>query len=231
MSEVVSSVLCQEGVNVDSPMRIPQIIIADDHPLLRSAVAQALRDMPQSAIVHEAWSLSTLEGQIAKCTDADLVLLDLSMPGASGFSALLFLRAVRPALPIVIISANDHPRTTRRAQQFGASGFIPKSAPVAEMCGAIQAVLDGESWFPPERAERSMEDARLAGQLAQLTPQQLRVLMCIGDGMLNKQIAHELGLAENTVKVHITAILRKLGVTTRTRAAILIKALEAGPLP
>jgi DNA-binding NarL/FixJ family response regulator len=225
------SLLCENARELNPPMRIPEIIIADDHPLLRSAVGHALRDLPQGAVIHEAWSFSTLERQIAERTEADLVLLDLGMPGAKGFSVLMFLRAVRATLPIVVISANDHPRTIRRAQQFGAAGFIPKSAPVATMRAAVQAVLDGESWFPAERAERNLDDARLAAQLAQLTPQQLRVLMCIAEGMLNKQIAHDLGLAENTVKVHITAILRKLGVNTRTKAALLVQVLDADHLP
>jgi len=204
----------------------PTIIIADDHPLLRMAVAHALRDLLEGVTIIEAWSLSSLEGQIAKYPDADMVLLDLRIPGAKGFSALMFLRAECPALPIVVLSSSEDRRTIRRAQQFGAAGFIPKSAAVDQMRAAIQAVLQGESWFPAERAERSVEDAKLAARLAQLTPQQLRVLICIADGMLNKQIAHELGLAENTVKVHITGLLRKLDVNSRTKAALLVKALE-----
>jgi DNA-binding NarL/FixJ family response regulator len=205
-----------------------KIIIADDHPLLRLAVSHALRDLPQGAVLLEAWSLSTLESRIAEHADADLVLLDLHIPGAQGFSALLFLRAEFPALPIVVLSSSEDRRTIRRAQQFGAAGFIPKSTAVDDMRGAIHAVLSGENWFPAKRAERSLDDARLAAQLGQLTPQQLRVLMCIADGMLNKQIAHELELAENTVKVHVTGLLRKLGVNSRTKAALLVKALEPG---
>jgi DNA-binding NarL/FixJ family response regulator len=206
----------------------PKIIIADDHPLLRLAVGHALRDLPQGAQTIDAWSLGTLEARIAEHPDADLVLLDLHIPGAKGFSALIFLRAEFPALPIVVISSSEDRRTIRRAQQFGAAGFIPKSSAVEDMRGAIHAVLNGESWFPAERAERSLEDARLAARLAQLSPQQLRVLMCVADGMLNKQIAHELGLAENTVKVHITGVLRKLCVNSRTQAAVLVSALEPG---
>ena len=134
-----------------------------------------------------------------------------------------------PELPVVIISSNDHPRVIRRAQQFGAAGFIPKSAPAEAMGDAIQAVLDGGSWFPPMAAERSEADAALAAKLAQLTPQQFRVLLCLADGLLNKQIAHELGLAENTVKVHVTAILKKLECYSRTQAAVLVKSLETEP--
>jgi DNA-binding NarL/FixJ family response regulator len=156
----------------------------------------------------------------------ELVLLDLSMPGTRGFSALLHVRGEYPELPVVIISSNDHPRVIRRAQQFGAAGFIPKSAPAEAMGEAIAAVLDGGSWFPPMASERSEADAELAARLAQLTPQQFRVLLCLADGLLNKQIAAELGLAENTVKVHVTAILKKLECYSRTQAAVLVKSLE-----
>ena len=155
------------------------------------------------------------------------MLLDLSMPGTRGFSALLHVRGEYPELPVVIISSNDHPRVIRRAQQFGAAGFIPKSAPADAIGDAIQAVLDGGSWFPPMAAERSEADAELAARLAQLTPQQFRVLLCLADGLLNKQIAATLGLAENTVKVHVTAILKKLECYSRTQAAVLVKSLEA----
>jgi DNA-binding NarL/FixJ family response regulator len=137
------------------------------------------------------------------------------------------VRGEYPEVPVVIISSNDHPRVIRRAQQFGAAGFIPKSAPAEAMGEAIAAVLDGGSWFPPMAAERSEADAELAARLAQLTPQQFRVLLCLADGLLNKQIAAELGLAENTVKVHVTAILKKLECYSRTQAAVLVKSLEA----
>jgi DNA-binding NarL/FixJ family response regulator len=134
-------------------------------------------------------------------------------------------------VPVVVISSNDHPRTVRRAQQFGAAGFIPKSEPAERMLEAVRTVLEGGVWFPRLAAERSEEDANLAARLAQLTPQQVRVLMCLADGLLNKQIAYELGLAENTVKVHVTAILRKLDCHSRTQAALLVKALEPDPPP
>ena len=170
---------------------------------------------------------SELGQMLAEHPEIELVLLDLSMPGTRGFSALLHVRGEYPELPVVIISSNDHPRVIRRAQQFGAAGFIPKSAPADAMGEAIEAVLEGGSWFPPMAAERSEADAELAAKLAQLTPQQFRVLLCLADGLLNKQIAATLGLAENTVKVHVTAILKKLGCYRRTQAAVLVKGLEA----
>ena len=156
----------------------------------------------------------------------ELVLLDLAMPGARGFSALLHLRGEHPEIPALVISSNDHPRVIRRAQQFGAAGFIPKSSPAEAIGEAVSAVLEGGEWFPAMTVERSEEDALLAARLAQLTPQQFRVLLGLADGLLNKQIAHELGLAENTVKVHVTAILKKLECYSRTQAALLVKSLE-----
>jgi DNA-binding NarL/FixJ family response regulator len=208
------------------PMDAPVILVADDHPLFRAAVLHALRQAMPEASVLEASSATMLVDVLDANGDVDLVLLDLTMPGARGFSALLHIRGARPEVPVVIISSNDHPRVVRRAQQFGAAGFIPKSAPAEAIGDAVAMVLEGGTWFPAITAERSEEDARLAARLAQLTPQQFRVLLCLADGLLNKQIAHELGLAENTVKVHVTAILKKLECHSRTQAAVLVKALE-----
>lgn len=204
----------------------PVILVADDHPLFRAAVLHALRAAMPGADVVEAASAPALGQALLAHPQADLVLLDLTMPGARGFSALLHVRGEHPQVPVVVISSNDHPRVIRRAQQFGAAGFIPKSAPAEAIGEAVAAVLDGGGWFPPMAAERSEADAELAAKLAQLTPQQFRVLLSLADGLLNKQIAHELGLAENTVKVHVTAILKKLDCYSRTQAAVLVKALE-----
>ncbi len=207
-------------------MSEPTLLVADDHPLFRAAVLHVLHGrLPQFRTL-EAASAATLGQMLAEHPEIELVLLDLSMPGTRGFSALLHVRGEYPELPVVIISSNDHPRVIRRAQQFGAAGFIPKSAPADAMGEAIEAVLEGGSWFPPMAAERSEADAELAAKLAQLTPQQFRVLLCLADGLLNKQIAATLGLAENTVKVHVTAILKKLGCYSRTQAAVLVKGLE-----
>lgn len=212
-------------------MSAPAILVADDHPLFRSAVLHALREALPQATVFEAASAAGLDQVLAAQLQIELVLLDLAMPGARGFSALLHVRGERPEIPVVIISSNDHPRVIRRAQQFGAAGFIPKSSPADAIGAAVAAVLDGGAWFPALTAERSEEDAQLAARLAQLTPQQFRVLLCLADGLLNKQIAHELGLAENTVKVHVTAILKKLNCHSRTQAAVLVRALEPEAMP
>ena len=212
-------------------MSEPTLLVADDHPLFRAAVLHVLHDrLPQFRTL-EAASAATLGSMLQQHPEVELVLLDLSMPGTRGFSALLHVRGEYPELPVVIISSNDHPRVIRRAQQFGAAGFIPKSAPAESMGDAIASVLDGGSWFPPMAAERSEADAELAARMAQLTPQQFRVLLCLADGLLNKQIAAALGLAENTVKVHVTAILRKLGCYSRTQAAVLVKSLDTETAP
>lgn len=207
----------------------PTLLVADDHPLFRAALIQVLHERFAPLQTLEAASAATLGQALQDHPEVELVLLDLAMPGARGFSALLHVRGEYPQVPVVVISSNDHPRVIRRAQQFGAAGFIPKSAPAEDMGAAIRAVLDGGSWFPPMAAERSEADAALATKLAQLTPQQFRVLLCLADGLLNKQIAHELGLAENTVKVHVTAILKKLECYSRTQAAVLVKSLETEP--
>lgn len=207
-------------------MSEPTLLVADDHPLFRAAVLHVLHERLPSYRTIEAASAATLGAALQAHPEVELVVLDLTMPGARGFSALLHVRGEYPEVPVVIISSNDHPRVIRRAQQFGAAGFIPKSSPAEDIGAAIVEVLDGGSWFPPMAAERSEADAALAARLAQLTPQQFRVLLCIADGLLNKQIAHELGLAENTVKVHVTAILKKLECYSRTQAAVLVKSLE-----
>ncbi|EHN63305.1 response regulator transcription factor [Comamonas thiooxydans] len=207
-------------------MSEPTLLVADDHPLFRAALIQVLHDrFPQFRIV-EAASAQTLGAAMQDHPEIELVLLDLAMPGARGFSSLLHLRGEYAQVPVIIISSNDDPRIIRRAQQFGAAGFISKSAAADDMSAAIDDVLSGDISFPSMVAERSEADAALAARLAQLTPQQFRVLLCIADGLLNKQIAHELGLAENTVKVHVTAILKKLECYSRTQAAVLVKSLE-----
>ncbi|MCP3098129.1 response regulator transcription factor [Myxococcus sp. K15C18031901] len=203
-----------------------RVLIADDHPLFRAAVRHALGEIFGDDPPLEASSFRTLEEALMQHADIELVLLDLHMPGARGFSSLVSLRGEWSDIPVIVISSNDHPRTIRRAQQFGAAGFIPKAAPVQQLLEAIRAVLAGGTWFPALTAEKSAEDARLATKLAQLTPQQVRVLMCLADGLLNKQIATELGLAENTVKVHVTAILRKLECDSRTQAAVIVRSLQ-----
>lgn len=199
------------------------IVIADDHPLFRGALRQAIASIMPKARVIEASGMDDLNAALGREQDVDLILLDLTMPGVQGFSGLLSLRAQHPELPVMIVSANEEATVIRRAMEFGASGFIPKSIDVDSIGGAIRAVLAGDTWTPPDvdlSAAEDKEIAELVRRLSTLTPQQVRVLAMLSEGLLNKQIAYELGVSEATVKAHVSAILDKLGVDSRTQAVI-----------
>lgn len=210
-----------------------EILIADDHPLFRSALQQALTlGLGSDVRLVEASSIAELEACLAEKADWDLVLLDLNMPGAYGFSGLVLLRGQYPQVPVVMISAQEEAAVVARAREFGASGFIPKSSPLEIIQQAVRLVLDGEVWWPPQAFEAiSVSDEAKAASagLASLTPQQFRVLTMVCDGLLNKQIAFELNVSEATIKAHVTAIFRKLGVRTRTQAALLLQQMESVP--
>jgi DNA-binding NarL/FixJ family response regulator len=197
------------------------IIIADDHPLFRGALRQAVSGVER--IIIEAGDFEAARNAARDNTDADLMLLDLAMPGISGFSGLMSLRAEFSSLPIIIISATDDSVTVRRALELGASGFISKSASIDEIRRGIETVLAGDISTPSfyqEGREQDTEVADLIHRLQTLTPQQSRVLAMIGAGLLNKQIAFELGVSEATIKAHVSAILLKLNVDSRTQAVI-----------
>lgn len=210
-----------------------QILIADDHPLFRSALQQALAlGLGAEAQLAEAASIADLEARLNERQDWDLVLLDLNMPGAYGFSGLVLLRGQYPHIPVVMVSAQEEAAVVQRSREFGASGFIPKSSPLPTIQDAVRAILEGDVWWPPQidGASSLSEEMRLASEgLANLTPQQFRVLTMVCDGLLNKQIAYELNVSEATVKAHVTAIFRKLGVRTRTQAALLLQQMESLP--
>ncbi|MFC0667241.1 response regulator transcription factor ErdR [Azotobacter chroococcum] len=210
-----------------------EILIADDHPLFRSALQQALTiGLGPVVRLVEADSIAALEARLEEKADWDLVLLDLNMPGAHGFSGLVLLRGQYPQIPVVMISAQEDAAVVARAREFGATGFIPKSSALETLQQAVRAVLDGDEWWPPQLQETvsvSAEAKAASAGLASLTPQQFRVLSMVCDGLLNKQIAYELSVSEATVKAHVTAIFRKLGVRTRTQAALLLQQLESLP--
>lgn len=200
-----------------------RIVIADDHPLFRGALRQALSDIYPDVRIEEAGSLDDVTAILEKGDEPDLILLDLKMPGVQGFSGLMYLRAQYPGVPVVVVSANEDSPVIRRALDFGASGFIPKSSTMDQIRSAVAAVFAGELSVPPgiDLTETDdSEDAQMATRLATLTPQQVRVLMMLGQGLLNKQIAYELGVSEATVKAHVSAILQKMGVESRTQAVI-----------
>jgi len=206
-----------------------EIIVADDHPLFREALRHALGRAVPDATVVEADTVAALLDEAERHPEADLLLLDLNMPGANGFSALVQMRAHHPSLPVVIISANEDPGVIRRSIAHGAAGFVPKSSTVEEMVEALQAVLDGDVWIPAsvdaESPTLEGPEADVASRLASLTPQQFRVLTMLSAGLLNKQIAYELGVSEATIKAHMTAIMQKLGATNRTQAVVLSQQL------
>ncbi|MEO1199521.1 MAG: response regulator transcription factor [Pseudomonadota bacterium] len=206
-----------------------RIIIADDHPLFRDALRGALSAQFPAADITEAGAIDAVEALLGDGVSADLLLLDLAMPGVKGFSGLLSIRAQHPSVPVVVVSANEEPAIIRRCIDFGAAGFIPKSLDVSEMRDAVAAVLGGEIWVPQEvdlDVEGEDEQVELAARLATLTPQQLRVLMMLSAGLLNKQIAYELSVSEATVKAHVSAILQKLGVDSRLQAVILASKID-----
>ncbi len=201
-----------------------RIVIADDHPLFRTALRQAVTKVVAGATIAEAGSFEEMTAALRDGADADLVLLDLTMPGVQGFSGLLYLRADYPSVPVLVVSGNDDAGIIRRCIEFGASGFLPKTAGTSDMGDAIRAVLDGNSWTPPDidlSQPVDKETADIVRRLATLTPQQVRVLMMLSQGLLNKQIAYELTVSEATVKAHVSAILQKLDVDSRTQAVII----------
>ena len=213
-----------------------RILIADDHPLFREALKGAVAGNFQGASLLEADSVASLQDRLAAGPELDLLLLDLHMPGAIGFSALVHTRAHHPATPVVVVSGDEDPGVIRRAIAHGASGFIPKSANAATIGRAIATVLDGEVWLPAEahgsQSQPSPEENDVAARVASLTPQQFRVLTMLAEGLLNKQIAWELKVSEATVKAHMTAIMKKLGVQNRTQAELAVSGLAlSGELP
>lgn len=207
-----------------------RIVIADDHPLIRGALRSAVLALVGDADLIEAGSFEELAPAFSNGT-VDLVLLDLTMPGVQGFSGLLYLRALHPATPVIIVSANEDRTIIRRCIELGASGYIPKSLDGTAMSAAIQMVLDGGNWTPDDvdlTAAPDVETSDMVRRLASLTPQQVRVLMMLSTGLLNKQIAYELSVSEATVKAHVSAILQKLDVDSRTQAVIAASKIAAG---
>ena len=210
-----------------------RIIVADDHPLFRSALSGTLlREFP-AVEIHEACDLSSLQQQVEKNDIAQLILLDLHMPGAEGFSGLVFLVAHYPHIPVMIVSAHDQADIIRRAMDHGASGFLPKSSSVEDMADAIKTVLNGGVWMPKNLTNDNsinLSEMNFAQALATLTPQQFRVASMVSQGLLNKQIAYELSVTEATIKAHMTEIFRKLGLHSRTQVVKAMGELAVQPL-
>lgn len=222
---------CRMRPTRPTAVRPVTILLADDHPLFRDALRRVvIQVVPDQAIV-EADSVPALLALLEQPREFGLLLLDLGMPGAQGFSALIHVRAQHPTLPVLVVSAREEPALMRRALSHGAAGFVPKSAPLEQIGAALRAVLDGDRWLPPgiEATPLQAEEAELAARVAELTPQQFRVLGMLCGGLLNKQIAWELNVSEATIKAHMTAIMRKLGAHSRTQVALLAGRLAIDP--
>jgi DNA-binding NarL/FixJ family response regulator len=207
-----------------------RFLIVDDHPLFREALQLAIQSAYPEAEIIEASSLAAAKDVLSRDQHFDLLLLDLTMPGTRGFDGLIELRAARPKQPIVIVSALDDPRIIHEAMTCGAAGYISKAVKKPELAEAIQDVMAGLVTLPkgyePPSEDGPSREADLATRVASLTRQQLRVLQMVRQGMLNKQIAHELGVGETTVKAHVSEIMRKLNVVSRTQAVIEVARLD-----
>lgn len=202
-----------------------RFLVVDDHPLFLEALKLVLHGAYPDATVYEATSINSAHAAFESHQLFDLVLLDLSMPGTRGLDGLLELRSRYPKQPIVIVSALEDPRIVHEVMTCGAAGFISKSMRGAELAAAIRDVLAGglvlpKGYQPPQTDALPTGTSELTRRLATLTPQQVRVLQMLRQGMLNKQIAYELGVGETTVKAHVSEILRKLKVSSRTQAVI-----------
>lgn len=200
-----------------------KILIADDHPLFRGALRQALNSKGNDPEIVEAGDFDQAKAALINSGDVDLILLDLRMPGASGLSGLVSMRGIAPNVPIIIVTASDDGETIRRSLELGASGFISKSSSLGEIRDGIETVLSGNICVPDLtdlKGEGDPEISELIKRIQSLTPQQTRVLSMLAEGLLNKQIAYELGVSEATIKAHVSAVLQKLGVDSRTQAVI-----------
>ena len=209
---------------------INKIIIADDHPLFRSALTSGVSMEFEQCEIIEVDSCSSLRESVGKHDDCDLILLDLCMPGVHGFSGLIFLRAQYPDIPVVIISGTEDVETVRQAIDYGAAGYIIKSSSLLEIVKALKMVLGGGLYLPSDMVEdvkkAKPEKDEFAICLGNLTPKQFTVLSYMAEGMLNKQIAAQIQVSEATVKAHVTAILNKLNVSSRTQAVIALKGMD-----
>ncbi|MEM6576647.1 MAG: response regulator transcription factor [Pseudomonadota bacterium] len=211
-------------------MQLDRVLIADDHPLFRGAMSQALKAWAPSAQVMEAGSMDSLQDMMADAEELDLLMLDLHIPGADGFSALVYVRARHPDVPVIMVSANEDATVISQAKSHGAAGFVPKSASMDEIGRVVDRVLAGETSFPDWADSSDAGDpSEVLSKMATLTPQQRRVLRMVGKGLLNKQIAYDLNVSEATIKAHLTAIMRKLGVRNRTQAVALVNQLTIAP--
>lgn len=209
-----------------------RVLVVDDHPLIREALRQVLKQLDKHIELLEAPSAEEALAAAAHHDDLDLILLDLSLPGGDGFDLLRELREQYPAVPVVVLSASDQPETVMRALDEGAMGFIPKTSPNDVLIGALRLVLSRGVYLPPQvLRQHAATFASCSPTLPAnchdigLTARQAQVLALLVQGKPNKLICRELNLAEGTVKIHITGILKALKVTNRTQAVIEVSRL------
>jgi DNA-binding NarL/FixJ family response regulator len=211
-----------------------QFLIADDHPLFREALKGALTAKFDGLEVFESENFETTLQVLSEQEDLDILLLDLHMPGSGDLYGLIRIREDYPSLPIAVVSGSEDINIVSKVMSYGAMGFIPKSSSSDDIAGAINQILDGDVWLPPELKDKvasvTNEDKEIAAQVASLTPQQYKVLQYLHEGLLNKKIAYELHISEATIKAHITAIFRKLGVYNRTQAVLIAAKLQLEPI-
>ena len=200
------------------------VLIADDHPLYRQALALAVQRVMPDARVIEAGTLAGASRAVGETGDLRLILLDLKMPGAVGYSGIALLHAERPKVPILVVSSAEGEAAAQEARAFGAIGFLRKDSDLALIEAAIARALEAPDQ-PLPRPALAQSDEAIRQTVAGLTPTQLKVLLAVLEGQLNKQIAHNLGMSEATVKAHMTAIMRKLDVRNRTQAALVARSL------
>jgi len=204
--------------------------VADDHPLFRDAILKVIKQHYPDSEVVESMDLDSTINELELHSETDLLLLDLHMPGSQDLFGLIMVREKFPSIPVAIISADDELDTVSRAMGHGACGYIPKSCSPQTIYGAISAMLEGERWVPEEIRDNltpiDNEEKNLAAKIATLTPQQYRVIYFLREGWLNKQIGYELGVTEATIKAHLTAIFRKLGISNRTQAVAMLSRMS-----
>jgi DNA-binding NarL/FixJ family response regulator len=207
---------------------VQRILIADDHPMFATALTMAAHSIDPTILVDAAATLADAEA-IARAHSHDLILLDLMLPDVQGFAGLAMLRAMRPATPIAIVTSRDEPAIVHQAVKLGARGFLSKATPIEGMVGAIRVLLAGGLWLPDGAMADPVDSDPRAARIGELSVAQLKVLRAIASGRQNKQIAYDLGIAEPTVKSHLAAIFRKVGVSNRTQAVLLLKSFDPVP--
>jgi len=205
------------------------IIISDDHPLFRQALRTAITPLFSDASIVEVETLAETQTELND-KSVDLLLLDLRMSDSKGLVGLMIIKGSYPEVPVIIVSASEGAETIRSAIQAGASGYISKSASPEQIRESIQLVAQGEVAIPDvarsDVSDSERQELEAIENISLLTPTQLKVLMKMTEGMLNKQIAYYMDISEATVKSHVTAIFKKLRVRTRTQAVVLAKQLE-----